>query len=107
MKRRYKKYLIRAVTRQTGQPLVVVSLIVDTLADTISQELAKGNTVTWTGFGTWEPKERRSLLPGSKPFRGERSPSQWGTIRWVVFRAGQALRRLLRDADVDILEKKS
>lgn len=96
--KRFKTYLVNAVARETGQSRIVVKLIVDALGETVAQELAHGNSVVWTGLGTWEVKERQSFLPGSKPFRGERST--WGRLRWVVFRASQPLRKLLRSQDV-------
>lgn len=53
-----KKELIEKIAKDTNFPNKDVETIVSKVIDTIQEEVASGNQVVFTGFGTFERKER-------------------------------------------------
>ncbi|MEO1942062.1 MAG: HU family DNA-binding protein [Campylobacterales bacterium] len=54
-----KSELIKDVARKTGWNQKDVKVLIDTLCDTVKEELKKGNKVNFIGFGVFEPVERK------------------------------------------------
>ena len=52
-----KEEIITRVSNETGYSQRLVGDVVETLLRDIVQEMAKGNKVQLSGFGTFEPKE--------------------------------------------------
>ena len=64
-----KADLVGEVVNSTKLPRKTVKETVDALLDTMTSEIARGNKVTLTGFGSFEVrsrKERSGVKPGTK-----------------------------------------
>jgi DNA-binding protein HU-beta len=89
-----KSQLIDEVSAKTDTSKVQVETILDTMAETIGNELAGGGKVTVTGFGTFYANKRQAR-EGVDPQTGERI-----TIPATVtprFRAGEGLKRKVKN----------
>lgn len=61
-----KAELINTVAQKTDLPKTLISKIIDTVIETIEDAVARGESVTLVGFGTFsliERKERRGRNP--------------------------------------------
>lgn len=56
----HKNELIRRVAEESGVSRQVVAEIINRALDTIADEVARGNKVVLTGFGTFEQRYRRA-----------------------------------------------
>lgn len=65
-----KNEVINEVARKTGLSRREAEVGVQTMLDIISQEIAKGNKVTLTGFGTFDVGKRRARA-GVNPRTGD------------------------------------
>lgn len=84
-----KAELIRAVSIQTGLTLKDTTAAVESALDIISGELAQGNKVQLTGFGTFFAKERAAHI-GRNMVTGE--PMEVPAFQNVQFKAGKQLK---------------
>ena len=66
-----KYNLIDSVREKTKREKYVVRNIVETLFETIKEELEAGNTVMLRGFGTFEPRLRKGRDNARNPRTGE------------------------------------
>ena len=84
-----KTDLIAKVAEQTGLTKKDAEMAVSSVLGTITNELAKGEKVSLTGFGTFEVKERAERM-GHNPQTGEAMPI--AASKAPVFKAGTALK---------------
>ena len=89
----YKTTLVRRVAQRTQRPQRVVQHTLAAALDVIAQALARGETVTLPGFGTFYTREQ----PESRvrPIRGGQ-PLTIPSHRVAAFRAGEVLKRQVR-----------
>jgi len=66
---------------------------VDTLTDVITGALARGEKVTWTGFGTFEVRTRAARM-GRNPQTG--APLHIPAGKTPAFKAGKSLKDAVR-----------
>lgn len=84
-----KKDLINMLADQVGMTKVDAAKVLDAFADVVTKALARGEKVTYTGFGTFETRTRAA--------RTGRNPQTGATIhipatRTAAFKAGKALK---------------
>ena len=84
-----KSHLIDNVARQLHTSKLQAGRLVDTVLDGIKEGLQEDGTVTLTGFGTFEVKDRKARV-GRNPHTG--APIQIEAGRRVGFRVGKALK---------------
>ncbi len=84
-----KTELIDAVAEGADISKAAATRAVDTLLDTITAALAKGDQVTLVGFGTFSVKERAART-GRNPRTGE--AIQIAAAKVPGFKAGKALK---------------
>jgi len=88
-----KQDLIDSVASKTGYSKTQVKETLGTLLDTIQGSLAKGQTVTFTGFGTFKTYKRKARM-GRNPQTGKEI--QIPAARVPKFKAGKALKDAVR-----------
>lgn len=86
-----KRELIDAVLGRVGEatPRRTVEDVLDAFTQTVTDTLKRGEDVTLTGFGKFEPRERAART-GLNPQTGETIAIQATTV--PAFRAGQSLK---------------
>jgi len=84
-----KSHLIEHVASELRTSKLQASLLVETVLEGIKKGLREDRSVTLTGFGTFELKDRKART-GRNPHTGEPIPIQAG--RRVGFRVGKALK---------------
>lgn len=84
-----KADLIDQVASRTGQTKVAVAAAVEATMATIVETVAQSEGVTLSGFGTFEPKERRARM-GRNPRTGDAVPIPPKTV--PVFRPGNVFK---------------
>lgn len=84
-----KTDMIAAVAAAANITKKDAAVAVDTVFDVMASELAQGNKVGVTGFGSFEPKVREARA-GRNPQTGEAITIPAHTA--VVFKAGKALK---------------
>ncbi|MBL6721405.1 MAG: HU family DNA-binding protein [Planctomycetes bacterium] len=84
-----KGRLVEVVARELCVSRLQASRLVDTVLDGIVEGLKEDGSVTLTGFGTFEVRERPARI-GRNPLTGEPMPIEAG--RKVGFRGGKALK---------------
>ena len=84
-----KTELIDAVAEGADISKAAASRAVDTMLDSISKSLAKGDPVTLVGFGTFSVKDRAART-GRNPRTGE--PINIPAAKVPGFKAGKALK---------------
>ncbi len=89
MKNVNKGQLIEAIATQTEMSKKEVSTVLETLLDTITEEIRKGNKVTLTGFGTFSTS-KRAARQGRNPQTGE--TIQIAATTLPKFKAGKGLK---------------
>jgi DNA-binding protein HU-beta len=88
-----KAELIDALAKRSeGISKTKLGTVVDTLLDTIQQELAKGGNVMLIGFGTFATAQR-AARSGRHPRTGE--PLKIPAAKVVKFTAGKAFKELV------------
>lgn len=84
-----KADLVDRVASRTGQTKVAVAAAVEATMATIVETVAQSEAVTLSGFGTFEPKERRART-GRNPRTGDAVPIPPKTV--PVFRPGNVFK---------------
>ena len=84
-----KSHLVANVARELQTSKLQASRLVETVLDGIKDGLRTDGSVTITGFGTFEVKERKARV-GRNPHTG--APIHIGAGRRVGFRVGKALK---------------
>jgi DNA-binding protein HU-beta len=85
--------LIAKIAKDTGSSKAGAAAAVESLIDSITKSLKKGDSVTFVGFGTFKTSQRKA--------RTARNPQTGATIkipkrRVVRFTAGKALKIAVR-----------
>ena len=88
-----KGELINALADSAGLTKVDAGRAVDGVADAITAALARGEKVTWTGFGTYEVRMRAARM-GRNPQTG--APLHIPAGKTPAFRAGKSLKDAVR-----------
>lgn len=57
-----KEEIVAKVSNETGLRQTIVSAVVESLLNNITDELANGNKVQFMGFGTFEPKKKATRV---------------------------------------------
>ena len=65
-----KEQIIDGIANKTDLSKKDVAAVIESLTDRISEELSKGNKVTFTGFGTFKVSDRAARV-GRNPQTGE------------------------------------
>lgn len=89
-----KADLVDFVADDTNLTKKAVKEMLDALLETITSEVAKGNKVTLTGFGTFEVRERKART-GVKP--GTTEKIQIPASKYPAFKAGKTLKDTVSD----------
>lgn len=87
-----KQDLVRAVAKDTGQSESQATNAVNAVFSTIQQELARGEEVTISGFGSFRVVERAER-EGRNPQTGQAMTI--GARKSPAFRAGTQLKRAI------------
>lgn len=88
-----KQDLIAAVADMAGMTKVDAAKAVDAVSGVISSALARGEKVTWTGFGTYEVRSRAARM-GRNPQTGE--ALHIPASKTPAFKAGKGLKDSVR-----------
>ena len=84
-----KKVIVEAVAREAGMTQAAADKVVSSVLEAISAELAKGEKVSFPGFGTFEVRER-SARTGRNPQTG--AEIQIAASKAPAFKAGSKLK---------------
>ena len=84
-----KKVIVEAVAREAGMTQAAADKVVSAVLDAVSAELAKGEKVSFPGFGTFEVRER-SARTGRNPQTG--AEIQIAASKSVGFKQGSKLK---------------
>lgn len=84
-----KQDLVNALADKAGLTKVDAQKAVDGVDEIITSTLAKGEKVTWTGFGTFEVRMRAARM-GRNPQTG--APLHIPAGKTPAFRAGKGLK---------------
>lgn len=88
-----KSDLIDQVAERTGQTKVAVAAMVEAAMDCVVGAVADGESVTLSGFGTFEPRQRKART-GRNPRTGEAVPIPPTTV--PVFRPGNSFKSAVK-----------
>jgi len=84
-----KNDLIAKVADKAGMTKVDSGKAVDAVVSVITAALKKGEKVTWTGFGTFEVRQRAARM-GRNPQTG--APLHISASKTAAFKAGKGLK---------------
>ncbi len=84
-----KKVIVEAVAREAGMTQAAADKVVNAVLDAIGAELAKGEKVSFPGFGTFEVRERAART-GRNPQTG--AEIQIAASKAPAFKAGSKLK---------------
>jgi len=84
-----KQDLVNALADKAGITKVDAQKAVDAMGDIVTGALAKGEKVTWTGFGTFEVRMRAARM-GRNPQTG--APLHIPAGKTPAFRAGKSMK---------------
>ncbi len=84
-----KAELVNEVADNTGLSKKAVKETMDSLLETMTDNIAKGNKVTLTGFGTFEVRNRKART-GVKP--GTTEKINIPSSKYPAFKAGKSLK---------------
>ena len=87
-----KSDLIAVIADEMRTSKLAANRVLDTVLESIQKGLKQEGTVTITGFGTFEVKDRKSRI-GRNPHTGE--PIQIEAGRRIGFRVGKGLKHLV------------
>jgi len=87
-----KSDLIAQIAGELHTSKLAANRLLDTVLNTIQEGLREEGTVTITGFGTFEVKDRKARV-GRNPHTGE--PIQIQAGKRVGFRVGKGLKQLV------------
>lgn len=85
--------LIAKVADMAGMTKVDASKAIDAVVQAIQDSLAKGEKVTWTGFGTFEVRNRAARM-GRNPQTG--APLHIAASKTPAFKSGKSLKDAVR-----------
>ena len=85
-----KSYIIHKIRDDTGYHLTEIEAVLNSLLDNVETELANGNRVQLSGFGTFELKNRSPRI--GRDFDGGKIEIPARRIPW--FSAGERLKRI-------------
>ncbi|HSQ97591.1 MAG TPA: HU family DNA-binding protein [Rickettsiales bacterium] len=89
----FKKELIDAITKKTGNTKVASEFFLDSLIEVILETLKKGEKVSLIGFGSWEIKKTKEKK-GRNPRTGK--PINIAAGHKVKFTAGKLLKKSVK-----------
>jgi nucleoid DNA-binding protein len=84
-----KSELVDKVAAKTGESKSTVGGVLDATLDTITDALASGDKVAFTGFGTFERRHRKARM-GRNPQTGAEVPIAAANV--PAFKAGKSLK---------------
>lgn len=84
-----KNNLVAALADKTGMTKADSGRALDALVSIISHTLSRGERLTWTGFGTFEVRNRAARM-GRDPQRG--TPLHIPATKTAAFKAGKGLK---------------
>ena len=84
-----KTDLIAKVADMAGMTKVDANKAIDAVAEAVQASLAKGEKVTWTGFGTFEVRNRAARM-GRNPQTG--APLHIAASKTPAFKSGKSLK---------------
>ena len=84
-----KKVIVEAVAREAGMTQAAADKVVSSVLEAVSAELAKGEKVSFPGFGTFEVRERAART-GRNPQTG--AELQIAASKAPAFKAGSKLK---------------
>ncbi|MFZ2663774.1 MAG: HU family DNA-binding protein [Patescibacteria group bacterium] len=84
-----KTDLIAKVADMAGMTKVDANKAIDAVVEAIQASLAKGEKVTWTGFGTFEVRNRAARM-GRNPQTG--APLHIPASKTPAFKSGKSLK---------------
>jgi DNA-binding protein HU-beta len=88
-----KMDLIAKVADMAGMTKVDANKAIDAVVEAIQDSLAKGEKVTWTGFGTFEVRNRAARM-GRNPQTG--APLHIAASKTPAFKSGKSLKDAVR-----------
>jgi len=88
-----KQQLISLVADKANMTKVDAGRAVDAVSDVIANAMEKGETVTWTGFGTFEVRSRQARM-GRNPQTGE--ALHIPASKTPAFKAGKSLKESVK-----------
>ncbi|MBU0535086.1 HU family DNA-binding protein [Patescibacteria group bacterium] len=88
-----KTDLIAKVADMAGMTKVDANKAVDAVVGAVQASLAKGEKVTWTGFGTFEVRNRAARM-GRNPQTG--APLHIAASKTPAFKSGKSLKDAVR-----------
>lgn len=89
-----KAQIINSVSNKTGVNKPIVEEVITSVVDEIIAQMAKGESVTFAGFGTFSPKERHARM-GVNPLKPTERIQMPATIV-PKFKAGKTLKDALK-----------
>lgn len=89
-----KKVIVEAVAKEAGMTQAAAEKAVSSVLEAISAELAKGEKVSFPGFGTFEVRERAART-GRNPQTG--AEIQIAASKAPAFKAGSKLKQRVAD----------
>lgn len=89
-----KKVIVEAVAREAGMTQAAADKVVSSVLEAVSAELAKGEKVSFPGFGTFEVRERAART-GRNPQTG--AEIQIAASKSVGFKQGSKLKDRVND----------
>lgn len=94
-----KNELITAVAKKNGMTKKDAGIVVDSVFDTITEALTKGDEVSVVGFGTFSVKERaeRQGINPALARKGEVVKVTVPASKLPVFKAGRSLKRSVNE----------
>lgn len=88
-----KTHLVAELADRAGLTKVDAARVLDSLQAIVTDALAKGDKVTWTGFGTFEVRTRAARM-GRNPKTG--APLQIPETKTPALKAGKALKAAVK-----------
>lgn len=88
-----KTDLIAKVADMAGMTKVDANKAIDAVVEAVQASLAKGEKVTWTGFGTFEVRNRAARM-GRNPQTG--APLHIAASKTPAFKSGKSLKDAVR-----------
>ena len=91
-----KKELITSISEKTKLTKKDVELALNAFIETIEETLENGEKVQLTGFGTFEPRQRKARI-GRNPKTGEELEIPASVV--PVFKVGKAFKERVKEAN--------
>ena len=88
-----KTDLIAKVADMAGMTKVDANKAIDAVVEAVQASLAKGEKVTWTGFGTFEVRNRAARM-GRNPQTG--APLHIAASKTPAFKSGKSMKDAVR-----------